>query len=166
MAYVLIDSAVFTTYADISDADLYLKGAYHATNWRALVDDDTKSRALVTATRILDRQRWKDDYDTFAERILVQNIIDASIELANYIVDGVDVQNDQNISQKIQQLKAGSVSITYFRGAEGASLRFPLIIFELLRDYLAGGGATISGIATGVDTETITDDETDYSAPL
>ncbi len=166
MATVLIDSQPYITYADVVDADLYLLAAFHGATWRALTDTDEKSRALVTATRILDRQRWKDSYDTFAEREVVQDIIDASIELANYLVEGNDPQNDQNVSQKIQALKAGSVSITYFRGAEGANLRFPLLIFELLRDYLAGGSATLTGIATGTDKETITDDPIGYNTPL
>lgn len=163
MPQVSIGSNLFTTYADVDEGNLYLSAAFHADAWRALDDDDTKARALVTATRILDRQKWRTNYQTFAERLEVEAIVNASIELANYIVDGVDVQNDQNISQKIQELQAGSVSISYFRGAEGASLRFPLIVTELLKDYLMIGTNAVSGVASGVDGESITNNDYGYT---
>jgi hypothetical protein len=158
MAEVDIGAETFTTYADVDTADAYLTGSIHAgTDWSGATTDN-KGRALVTATRILDRQRWLAAYDTFAERSVVQNIIDASIEMALALVQGSGLQTDQSTAQQLQSIKAGSVSLTYFRGAEGVPLRFPLIVWELLRDYLVGTGTGTALLpkATGVDGQSVT----------
>lgn len=165
-------SQPFAVYADVADADLYLSAALHAANWRAATDE-TKAMALVTATRILDRQRWKGDKTDddqplswprkstglagVEDDVIPQAIIDASIEIASALVDGTDIQNEQNTSQKIQSLRAGSVALTFFRGAEGTANRFPLIVQELLSLYLIGGSGSFGGVITsGTDGESVT----------
>lgn len=175
MATVMIGSQVYVVYADIPEADLYLDALATATNWRA-ADDDTKAMYLVTATRVLDRQRWKGtktaaDQDLAWPRTgtgvtgvvddeIPDNIITASIEMANMLADGSELQTDQSIAQKIQQLSAGSVSLTFFRGAEGAALRFPLPIMELIRDYLASTRPVLGGgFFGGTDGESVTGED-------
>lgn len=155
----------FTVYANIDTADVYMAGAIHGANWEA-ADVDTKGQGLVTATRILDRQKWQSAYDTFAEREVVQDIIDASIEMALSLIDGSTIQTAQNQAQLNQEIKAGSVMLKFFRGAEGTPLRFPTIVHELLRDYLAGGNVTVTGIATGTGGITSTDDDFGYNNPI
>lgn len=167
MATVNIDSNDYTTYATIEEADLYAAAAIHASGWRA-ADDTTKAMALVTATRLLDRQQWvgeKEDADQelawprvntevdgIEDDVIPTQVINASIEMAIALVDGATFQNDQTTAQAIQSLRAGSVSITYFRGAEGSPLRFPLIIDELLRGLLQGSGS--SRISSAISTST------------
>lgn len=165
MPEVDISGNEYTVYADVDAADEYLAASTHAANWTAATDDE-KAQALVTATRLLDRQRWKDEYDTFEERVEVEKIVWASIELALALLDGTAVQTDANTSQKIESLRAGSVAISYFRGAEGSVKRFPLIVHELIRDYLIGSSLALSGVATGVDGETITDQDFSLTRPI
>lgn len=162
----------FTVYAGTDEADAYAEGALQADPWRA-ADDDTKGRALVTATRIFDRQRWKGDktvanqdlawprsntgIDTVDPAVIPEDITNGSIELAFALVDGSTVQYDQNTSQKIQSMQAGSVSLSFFRGADGIPIRWPLPVQELIRDYLAGGMLTLAGpISSGVDGKSVT----------
>lgn len=165
MPTVTIDSTEFTVYADVGEADEYALGAIHATTWRdSTTTNTTKAMALVTATRLLDRQSWVDDYDTVAERQASEDIVNASIELAFALVDGSPVQNDQSIAQTIQQLKAGSVGITYFRGAEGSPNRFPQIVHELLVGKLKAGSDFIAGaLSYGTDGESVTGNDFDFN---
>lgn len=159
MESVTISSQPYSSYQTVAQADEYLAASLHAgTDWSS-VTDDTKAQALVTATRILDRQRWKDDYGTQALRAVVENIQDACVEMALALVQGSDLQTEANASQKLSQIRAGSVSLTYFRGAEGAPQRFPQIVQELLRDYLSGSSPTITGTATGTSGASSTTDD-------
>lgn len=166
MEVVLVDSQPYDAYASVAQADLYLAAAIHAgTTWTG-ASDNTKGQALVTATRILDRQRWADAYDTQAEREDVAAIQDASVEMALALVDGSDLQTEQQTGQKLQSIRAGSVALSYFRGAEGTPTRFPTIVNELLRDYLAGDTATMVGVATGVGGTSSTEDDFGHTGPV
>lgn len=158
MAEVDVGSETHTTYADVDAADEYLSGSLHAgTTWDD-ASEANKGKALVTATRILDRQRWKSGYETFAARLAVTGIVNASIEMALALLDGADFQSEQSTAQKLTSIRAGSVSLTYALGTEGPPHRFPLIVHELLRDYLAGADLTIAPVATGVSGTSVTGD--------
>lgn len=164
----------YTVYANQETADAYLEAAQHAATWRAsTTTDDDKARALVTATRLLDRQRWKGDKTDSSQahawprsntgvtgvvdNQIPEAVTNACIELALALLDGSDVQSEQTTEQKLQSIRAGSVSLTYFRGAEGPPRRFPLIVHELLRDYLAGAGVDTLGMkVTGASAESRT----------
>ena len=160
MESVLIDSQPYDSYQTIGQADLYLAAALHAGTIWSGASDTSKAQALVTATRILDRQRWLDAYDTQVEREGVEAIQDASIEMALALLDGSDFQTEQTTAQKLQSIRAGSVNLSYFRGAEGRASRFPTIVNELLRDYLAGGDdLSLVGLASGTDGVSSTEDD-------
>lgn len=175
-------------YAGVETADAYLDGAYHADSWRNL-DDDAKGRALVTATRTLDRQNWLGDKtdDTQAldwprmntgipgvvDNAIPLDIVNASIELALSLTQGSNVQNVQSGDSNIQNLRAGSASITYFRGGSngGAPTRFPQIVWELVKPYITGAAGAFSRVAastvaTGTDKTTVTDNPFDFSQGL
>ena len=175
MAYlqVSLDTGDYNVYADLDTAEAYLGAAIHATTWNESDDDDAKGQALVTATRTLDRQLWagsKTDagqalqwprtgtgVDGVTNDAVPTDIINATIELALSLMDGSEVQNEQNTLAKVRSMSAGSVSITNFRGIEEA-LRFPLIVQELINKYLAGGtisDTTFAPKAVGIDEETI-----------
>lgn len=162
MEQITIDSAAFDSYRTVEQADTYLSAAIHAANWSA-ANDTARAQALVTATRILDRQRWRSDYDTQEERLAVQDILDACCEIALALIDGSEIQTAQTTAQALQSIRAGSVSLTYFRGAEGEAHRFPTIVHELLRDYLAGGSLVVGGRATGVSGSSSTEDDLGFS---
>ena len=150
MEAVLISSQPYDSYSTIAQADDYLAASFHAgTDWTD-GSDTTKAQALVTATRILDRQTWVAAYDTQAERAGVEAIRNASIEMALALVQGSELQSEASTAQKLSSIKAGSVALTYFRGAEGRPRRFPQIVDELLRGYLASIDSTVSPKATGL----------------
>lgn len=172
MASVDIGSNSYETYADADAADEYLEAEFSAqgTAWRAAVDDD-KARALVTATRVLDRMTWLGD-PTESDQPLawprtdtdvdgVENdevptaIVSASIELAAVIIAGTDVLGTTQ-AQTVKSQKAGSVAIEYFRGFEDPA-RLPLNVRELLALYLAAAGTATTGGAIAFGTDTCSD---------
>lgn len=186
MATVVIPGTTGTSYdvyISLADADAYLEAQIAATNWQAETDDDVKERAIVSATRLLDRQIWQgektdpyqlhafprtgltypDSGDDVPSDAVPQEVLDATAELASLLLDGSDVQTnaDPNTSL-VQSLKAGSVAISYFRGEPLAS-RLPTIIEELLGFWLQGSQIAVTGVATGTDRESQFEDEYDFN---
>lgn len=173
MATVSIDAGDFPVYADIDTADVYLGAALHAGSWDSLGnDDETKGRALVTATRLIDRQPWVGEKTGVSPAqalawprsntgitgvdadVVPDNIVTACMELALALVDGSEVQNQQTTAERIRSMSAGSVSISNFRGIDNPT-RFPQIVQELLSPFLGGSSPFFVSKATGVDGETI-----------
>lgn len=166
---VTIGATTYEVYADIPTADAYLEGQITADTWRAS-DETTKARALVSATRLIDRQVWQgektDSYQesafprtglTDADGVEVdsttvpQQVVDATCELASAMVDGSNVQDSSQPGENTtQSLRAGSVAISYFRSIQGLGQRFPQIIWELLGLWLAGSqGGTLGCVSHG-----------------
>lgn len=159
MEAVLISSQPYDSYVSVASADAYLAASLHAGEDWSGASNLIKAQALVTATRILDRQRWEPDYDTQTKRESVEAIKSAAIEMALALVQGSELQTEANTAQKLSSIKAGSVSLTYFRGAEGRPSRFPQIVTELLRPYLAGANFLVGPQATGLGGVSSTEDD-------
>ncbi len=151
MPEIDIGAGTFRVYAEEDTADEYALGAQHADVYRALALVD-RQRLLVTASRVLDRQIWKTGYQTFEERVVVQNIIDASIELAIDLANGGEFQVNPTTAESVSSMSAGSVSISFRRGIYNYTC-FPLIVQELLRDYLGASGGMFTPKSTGVADE-------------
>lgn len=168
---VVLDGVAYDVYADIATADEYLNASPDYATWDALTDP-VKGRYLITATRILERQRWQgsktDDDQLLAwprsgltypdgtavdENGIPQQIVDACCEIALSLALGTDVQGTATTARTEKRLKAGSVEVEYFRGAEGAGYRFPLPIHELIGYWLAGAALTLTGTGSGMDGE-------------
>jgi DnaT-like ssDNA binding protein len=173
---------VYDTYASVDQADLYLTANFAATAWFDLTEDQ-KAQLLVTSTRLLDRQCWLGDKtedgqplqwprtDTGVEEVVDNGvplgIVNGSIELAFAILDGSDVVNS-NVpgAQKLRSIAAGSVNLSYFRGAEGDTARygrFPLPVQELVSRYLCGGQQVAGLLVSGTGGISVTEDDLGYS---
>lgn len=155
------------SYIDTDDADAYFGDSLRADNWDAL-DTDIKSKALITATRMLDRQTWMgekaddaqalqwprtgvtDKYgNAVSDASVPQQILDATCELALMLTTDASVETKSNTNGNTKYLKAGEAEIGYFRPTRGG--RFPTIIQELIAQFLAGAASAGSGgsYATG-----------------
>jgi len=187
---VSVDGTDYESYVSLEQADAYLNAAQHGATWQAETDDDVKGRAIVTAVRTLDRQRWKgernpDDSPTHSlewprintgvagveDDVVPQDILDATCELALSLMDGSTVQTEVGAqSKETSSLKAGSVSISYFKGAitqdKVNPARFPLPVQELVQPYLAGGNSSVAGVAYGTDGESVTEEDFGYNGGI
>jgi hypothetical protein len=171
MPTVTISGTDYDVYADVATADEFLAADFSATLWRAETDEDQKARALVTATRLLDRMEWlgnKTDVDQPLEwprsatglddvdpDVVPQAIIDGSVVLAKLIHSGSKVDSSASTSSNIRRQKAGSVEIEYFFPLEDGT-RLPTEVMELVSRYLAGGLGLGGAIASGTCGKSIT----------
>lgn len=177
MPTITIGSNAYEVYADVSEADEYFAAAIHAANWTA-AETTTKQQALVTATRMFDRTCWQgektdegsqplswprsgltdSDGNAIPDIIVPDFIINGFFELALSLVDGSTVQTNATPgAQGLQIIKAGSVMLQYFRGAESLQAqqdRFPLPVMEYVGAYLCGANFALTGVATGASSGT------------
>ena len=172
----------YAVYADVDTADTYLAANFLATAWFDQTDDQ-KAQLLVTATRLFDRQCWlgeKTDPDQplqwprkntgiegVEDDVVPENVINGSIEMAFAILDGNEAINSSNPgAQKLRSLAAGSVNLSWFRGAEGQNARFdrfPLPVQELIGRYLCSGQRITGLSVSGTGGVSVTEDELGYS---
>jgi hypothetical protein len=173
--FVLINNVDYPVYADIAYADEYLGADPTADAWRSTLDEDTKGRALVNATRVLDRLNWqgkKTDEDQALAwprtgvstpagpvdpDVIPIDIVNACCELANQVLNGVDIANFRTTATTQRRIKAGSVEVENFRGAEGYAVPLPWPAWTLISKYLGGANSGVGGaIASGTCRKTMT----------
>lgn len=161
------------TYVSSADADTYLMDSLRGAPWVSL-DPDTKAQALITATRLLEKQCWSgaktdplqalsfprtnllDGYGNVLDSSVVpEAVVEAEIELAFELSQDTSLETSGGTGSNTQTLKAGSASISYFRptaGANGAgSPRFPPIVMELIRAFMCGFGGVPGSFVDGTD---------------
>lgn len=153
MAQVTIGGNSYDVFADVDAADEYLNASMAADAWRD-ADEDTKARALVTATRWIMGECWKDPQPD--PTTPVEPFIQACIELAGMLaatptlyadMSGATIATDGGM----RRMKAGSVEIEYFRKV-GFSVfgetvsAFPRNIMNLIGSLLCDSGASVIGL--------------------
>lgn len=156
------------TYVTVEEADAYYAQSLDFDTWDAL-DTTQKERALVTATRTLDRQVWQGtktdplqdlqwpktnvvdrDGNVLDPLIVPEDIKTAEIVLALMLYLDPTVASNKNAGTNIKHLKAGSAEVEYFRPQTGG--RFPTIIMELIGQYLASATqVSMGGADYGTD---------------
>lgn len=163
MPIVTIGATAYDVYGALEDADEYLEASTSAVAWRDAEEID-KQRALVSATRILDRLKWKgektDEYQLLAwprsevgdpeveDGTTPMGVIDASFELASILIAGDDPIPGNPAAGGTKRLKAGSTEIEYFR-AFGAQPVLPRSILDLVGKWLLGATGTAGSKAFG-----------------
>lgn len=185
MATVSIGGNDYEVYGDVAEADVYLAGQIAAVTWQTVATPDMKAVALVSATRLIDRQQWlgqkTDSYqpldfprtglffpnteppEEVPSNTVPTEVVDASFELASALLDGSTVQDVPLTDNLIQSLRAGSVAISYFRSLQGATSRFPLIIQELLGFWLAGSAVGPGIFSSGTHRRSHFEDQFDVN---
>lgn len=162
------------SYATIAEADSYLEDSIDAgLNWVS-VDPDSKARALITATRLLDNQCWVGtktassntlewprtgvtdaDGNAVDENTVPDQIVNGTIRLAYELSQDPTLASQQNTGSNDKKYVAGSVSIEFFRpgGVLGTSgiQRFPFSVMELVREFLCGYGSKGAPSSFGTD---------------
>lgn len=168
MAYVYdeitIDGTDHAVYLLLADAEAYLAASLHATAWDSATTAQ-RNKAIVTATRMLDRQRWAgektdaantlswprsgvtDDYgEDVDEDTIPQAVVDACAELAAHLLADASAQSNATAGSNVKKLDARGVSVEFF-GPRSAG-RFPTIVQELIGAFLASAdSAALAALA-------------------
>lgn len=162
MATVDIGSESYDSFADVDFADVYIAAdPISADGWGDL-GDDGKGQLLVTATRVLKRQDWRDGVPSFSAT--PDPIREATVEFAAALVAGYDLAVPAASVLPVRRQKAGPVEVEYFRDLDNPAYRpppLPPAVWALIRPYLKGeetGTGTLPGsIATGTCGSSITE---------
>lgn len=178
MATVTIGAETYTVYSDVTTADIYFNGSVSFAEWDTLTTDE-KSRGLISATRLIDRQSWQGERavtspdegldfprtgltDCSGSDVTEAESLAAAVEASQLLA--LDVNSDTSIIDNTttedltKRLKAGPVEIENFRANIGTSTRFPLDVMELIGCFLASNVAISGSIATGTDGTALDDD--------
>lgn len=149
MAEIIIGSRTYDSFISVADADDYLAADIsRATAW-ALLNDDAKGRALVSATRMLLTMPWCDEVPDptlpQAEPIpSVTAMLGADLSAKPKLF--ADASGDTNV----KRAKAGSAEVEFFAPVEGG----PPIPMSLWNSLLSAGLVCPNG---GGDDGTIND---------
>lgn len=155
------------SYLDNSDADTYFADALHSAVWDAATEAN-QNKALVTATRMLDRQRWEGaktgdpqalqfprtgltdrDGNAVSSVTVPADVESATAELALALLTDADVQTTANSGSNVEEVDAKGVSVTFFRTDSTIAPRFPAIVDELIAAFLVGGAGFGTTTSTG-----------------
>lgn len=144
MGAVNIGANAYVIYGSQAGAVAHLAGSItsQSAGFIAAVPDK-QAQALVSATRVFNRQKWLDAYTTFAAREAVVAIVEASYELASLLLAKPTLFDQKTASSNIESVTAGPVSVQFF-GPQDIG-RFAPSVLELIREYLAGYSSSSSG---------------------
>ena len=129
MPQVTVGSFDFDSYIGLDEADEYLAGdVARATDW-AIKNEDARSRALSSATRMLQRLVWNDGVPPIdgAPEIVQQ----VTAMLAADLLADPDLFNDGSGASNVKSVKAGSASVEFFSPAAGGT-PIPRWLWDLL----------------------------------
>lgn len=159
------------SYVDEAEADAYFADSINSAAWDAS-SSSTKNKALISATRYLDRQLWQgvktvDTQDlewprtgAFCNGVQVDpntvpdRIKEAQMEMAQKLISSPTLSNNLNTGSNTKRAKAGSAEVEFFRATKGTIL--PDVVQQLAGCFLKGFTTSSSGVglgatATGLD---------------
>jgi len=149
--------AAANSYTDVATADTYFEVRLGAASWTAATTDQ-KGQALISATRMIDRQMWQgavydaatpqplqwprtgvvDKYGTaVATTTLPGDLVLGCMELALALLEDESNQDAYEGGSNVRRVKAGSVEVELFRPTLGLQGRFTTIVTELLGQFMA-----------------------------
>ena len=185
MGTVTIAGTSYTIYGTKTGAGScaeYAAGSLvFAATWSAATADN-QSRALVEASRLLDRQRWQGDKADAGQALawprtgvtvdgaevgsasIPADLVTAAYELALAALADPSVLAETSTGKNVSSVSASGVGVSFFAPTAGS--RFPSRVMELLGPYFGGatddtgvGGFGLAGsYASGVTYDSAFDD--------
>lgn len=179
MAEIIINATSYDAYVTVDEADAYLEGDFTATAWRAETDEDAKARAIVSASRYLDRLSWvgekatpdqplawpRSGIDGIDDYEIPQQVLDACCLLAKYIHEGQPIETSQTTQSNVRRIKAGSVEQEFFYPFT-LGTKMPMPVQDLLAGLLAGGSIVAGSRSYGTDGCPVSDDSYRLYSPF
>ncbi len=132
-----------STYCTTTEAATYFSGRLHADSWVSANECD-KTKALVMATRIIDRQPVKgvkaaynqgNQFPRYPDKEVPQAVKDATCEEALALLERGNGQRRKLQAEGVTSFSVGGLSETYLQGIRGGGL-LSQEARELLRPWL------------------------------
>lgn len=162
------------SYVTLAEAESYFEDSVKFEDWAAY-GDEIKNRALVTATRLMERQVWKGEKTSSGQSLAFPRsgltdrqggtVDDSSIpdvvknaqcELALALLEDSAVEGQNNAGSNIRSVRAGPTQVDYFRPTGGP--RFPHLVHEMLYPFLSSASETGGPAGTGLSNDSKFDD--------
>lgn len=167
MPLITIGGRDYPVYASLEDADDFMMAdaTAYGDAWRE-AEEESRKRSLVTSTRAIDAALWQgeptDPPAAFPRSGLTypdggdvdpatvpQRVIDASILLGAWYIEGSDIQNAAAAAAGLKRMKADTVELEYSRMptlSGTAAPIFPSMVLDLIGFWLAGGRGGVRGL--------------------
>lgn len=130
MAVITIGANNYDSFIAVADADIYLAGDIaRATAW-ALLNDDAKGRALISATRMLLTLPWCDETPDPAEE-QAEPIPSVTAMLAADLAAKPKLFADASGNSNIKRAKAGPAEVEFFSPVDGGP-PIPMALWNML----------------------------------
>ena len=183
---VTIQGVSYSIYGTLANANSYFYASINASGWNA-ASQTSKLQSLVTAARMLDRQKWQSARtvvgqalafprtgltDRNGEAVLSTDvplgITAGEYELSNQLLIDATVETDvssgSNTSRQLTRDKVGDLETeretAYFRPTLTTSSRFPTVVHELVSPYLEAGSSLIPCLSGAQDSPFLSRDFT------
>lgn len=131
MATITIGANDYDAFISVADADIYLAGDIsRAVAW-ALLNDDAKGRALISATRMLLTLPWCDTAPDPAVDPAPTIVQEVAAMLAADLAASPDLFADASGNSNIKRAKAGSAEVEFFSPVDGGP-PLPLALWNIL----------------------------------
>ena len=177
MGQVTISGNLYDVYGDADGLKEYLAGKLGPLAYDS-ADTSSKSKALVSATRWIDREKWQGtmtdevtpqplewprtgvvdcDGDAVDPVEIPAGIINGAYELAEILLGNPTASESATTGSNTKRAKAGSAEIEFFRpgsadGSGGSGTIFPIPAQKLVGCYLEGAASTVAApYASGTD---------------
>jgi len=177
MGQVVISGTTYDVYGTEAGLKAYMAARIGADKFDAATSVNRK-KAHVSATRWLDRQTWAgakkeasqalefprtgltDKDGNAVDDTTVPAVIEsACYELVLILLDDATKQESEDSGSNIRSVKAGSVSVEFFKGTLGQSSKFPSHVNELIRCFLEGYSTFNAAVGYGTSVESEFDDD-------
>lgn len=169
----------------LADAKTYMTGRFGTEAWDA-ASTNNKRKALVSAARQLDRQRWtsvptdvatpqpmewpravSEDCNGTAvlDTVVPDQIVEAEFELAQLILADSEVQEVAGQGTNLKRAKGGEAEVEFFRYTVGTSrdTKLPAIVHDLVKCFLGTGGDIGIPYISGAGKGSVFDDDNNSS---
>jgi len=171
MPQIAIATQTYDVYDTLANVNKYFGGYLVDNAWETAVDD-TQMRAMVTATRLLDRLTWAGTKTSAVQPIawprtgvviggvavdantIPADILNGFAELAQLLISNPGLVSQVDTSDNTKSVKAGDVEASFFRPTQGTKL--PVDVMRYISLYQ--GAVTLIGLASGSDAVSSFDD--------
>jgi hypothetical protein len=155
MALIAYPSANANSYVSNADADTYFSDRLNSDKWTGS-DETTQDQALVTATSIIEREKFKgartsdsqdlefprtgltDRYgDAVSDSVIPNEVKLSTYELAIELLTNSGIQTKGNVSSNKKRLITGEVQVEYFGNNDPrGSATLPAVVYQYLKYFI------------------------------
>jgi hypothetical protein len=162
---------VYGSLTGAGSASEYFNAALHGGDWID-ADPEDQAKALVTATRMMDRQNWQGtktsptqfldwprtgvvdrEGNAVSSSAVPDGIVWGTYELAEILRADPTAQEAVNSGSNVRAVGAGSARVEFFQPTRLTASRFGAVVDELVGEFLDSAAGDLGIVVTGAGVE-------------